>query len=165
MATGNTLLLLMPLGYEPPASNMATLDTRNNHPVLDFDASTDESAIWTAIMPQNYSGGGITVYIHYAMTSATSGNIIWQSAIERIGEATQDIDSDGFASANSSATTAVPGTSGHIDILTIAHASGAEMDSVAAGEAFRIKINRDADNVSDTATGDAEILSVEIRET
>ena len=37
------------------------------------------------------------------------------------------------------------------------------MDSVAVGEAFRLKITRDA--ASDDATGDAEILAVEIRET
>jgi len=37
-------------------------------------------------------------------------------------------------------------------------------DSVAAGDYVRIAINRDADNGSDTATGDAYLLAVEVRE-
>ncbi len=165
MASGNTLCQFFPQDNEPPSSNYATLDTRNSHLVLDFDASTDEAAVFKGILPSHYSGGGITIKLHYAMTSATSGNIIWQTAIERIGDGQQAIDSDGFATANSSSATAVPATSGHVDILSIAHTSGAQMDSLAAGEGFRLKVNRDADNGSDTATGDAELFAIEIVET
>ncbi len=165
MASLNTLCQFFPQDNEPPASNYATLDTRNSHLVLDFDASTDEAAVFKGILPSHYSGGGITIKLHYAMTSATSGNIIWQTAIERIGDGQQDIDSDGFATANSSSATAVPATSGHVDILSIAHTSGTQMDSLAVGEGFRLKVNRDADNGSDTATGDAELFAVEIVET
>jgi hypothetical protein len=41
------------------------------------------------------------------------------------------------------------------------------MDSVAAGEIFRLKITRDADGTSgtDDLTGDAELLGVEVKET
>lgn len=39
------------------------------------------------------------------------------------------------------------------------------MDSLAAGEAFRLKVTRDADNASDTMAGDAELIGVEIKET
>lgn len=165
MASGNTLLQFFPQDNEPPSSNYATLDTRNSHLVLDFDASTDEAAVFKGIMPSHYAGGGVTIKIHYAMTSATSGNVIWQTAIERVSDSQQDIDSDGFASANSTGAVAVPGTSGHVDICSVAHTSGSEMDSLAAGEGFRLKINRDADNGSDTATGDAELWAVEIVET
>lgn len=165
MASGDTLMVLVPQDNEPPSSNYATLDTRNGHLVLDFDASTDEAACFRGILPSHYAGGGITIKIHYAMTSATSGNVIWQTAIERVSDSQQDIDSDGFATANSSGAVAVPGTSGHVDICSVAHASGAEMDSLAVGEGFRLKVNRDADNGSDTATGDAELWAIELVET
>lgn len=164
MASGNTLLIFTPLANEPPASNYATLDTRNAHPVLDFDAGTDESAVFTAVLPRNYASGGITVYVHWAATSATSGDCVWNAAFERIGEGSQDIDSDGFASAQAVTATA-PGTSGNVDIAAITFTDGAQIDSVAVGEAFRLKITRDADNGSDTMTGDAELVAIELKET
>ena len=163
MASGDSLLIFTAQNNEPPTSNYATLDTRNNHLVLDLDAGTNESAIFSGVMPQHYDGGGVTVLIHYAMSSATSGDIDWDAAFERIGDQQQDIDSDGFGDPNSQDDTTVPGTSGHVDVVSIAFTDGADMDSVAAGEAFRLKITRDA--ASDTAAGDAELLKVEIRET
>ena len=165
MAAGDTLLILGPYHNEPPATNYATLDLRNLHPVLDFDVTTEEFAVFTTVMPRNYAGGGLTVYIHYAMTGAVADDVIWQAAFERIGDQQQDIDSDGFAAAQSSGAVTVPDTSGLVDICTVAFTDGAQMDSVAVGESFRIKINRDADNVADTATGDAELVVIEIRET
>lgn len=52
---------------------------------------------------------------------------------------------------------------GHVDIVNVAFTDGADMDSVAVGESFRMKVTRDA--ASDDATGDAELVKVEIRET
>lgn len=163
MASGNTLCIFMPFDNEPPASNYATLDVRNGHPCLDFDATTNESAVFSAVMPRNYSGGGVTVYLHYAMSSATSGTIDWDVAFERIGDQQLDIDSDSFADANSVDDTTVPSTCGYVDVVSVAFADGADMDSVAAGELFRIKVTRDAAN--DDAAGDAELYAVEIKET
>lgn len=163
MASGNTLLTFVPQQGEPLSANSATPDLRNYHPVLDFDASTDESIVFSGVMPRSYAGGGITVYIHYAMSTATANTVDWDVAFERIGDQQQDIDSDGFAAVNSVDDTTVPGTSGLVDIVSVAFTDGADMDSVAAGEGFRLKITRDA--VNDDATGDAELRFVEIKET
>jgi len=163
MATGDTLLIFSPQSNEPPTTNFATLDTRNNHLVLDFDGTTNESVVFSSVMPRSYAGGGLTVYIHYAMTSAISGDIDWDVSFERIGDQQQDIDSDGFAAVNSTDNITVPATSGFVDIITVTFTDGADMDSIAIGESFRIKITRDA--VSGTATGDAELIKVEIKET
>jgi len=164
MASGDTLIIFMPYNNEPPSSNYATLDTRNLHPCLDFDATTNESAVFSAVMPQSYAGTtGVTVYLHYAMTSATTNTVDWDVSFERIGDQQLDIDSDSFAAVNSVDDTTVPGTSGNVDVVSVAFTDGADMDSVAAGELFRIKVTRDA--ASDDATGDAELYAVEIRET
>jgi len=163
MASGNTLFIFGPLHMEPPSSNAATFDERNQHPVLDFDASTNESAVFSTVMPQHYGGGGVTVYIHYAMSSATSNTVDWDVSWERIGDQQQDVDSDSFAAVNSVDNTTVPGTSGNVDVVSVAFTDGADMDSVAAGEKFRLKVTRDAS--SDDATGDAELYNVEGRET
>ena len=164
MASGDTLLIWTPLSNEPPSSNFATLDTRNSHVVLDFDGAANESAVFRGVMPRHYAGTtGVTLYIHYAMTSATSGDVDWDASFERVSDSQQDIDSDGFAAVQSVNNTTVPGTSGHVDIVSIAFTNGAQMDSVAVGEAFRLKITRDA--ASDTVTTDAELYALELKET
>lgn len=163
MASGDTLLILMPHGNEPTAANFATLDLRNVHPCLDFDPTTNEYAVFSAILPRNYDGGGIVVLLHYAMSSAEADTVDWDAAFERIGDQQLDIDGDSFAAVQSVDNTTVPGTSGLVDVVGIAFADGAEMDSIAVGEFFRIKINRDA--VNDDAAGDAELLAVELQET
>lgn len=163
MASGDTLLIFTPLHNEPPGSNFATIDLRNFHPVLDFDATTNEDAVFSAVMPRNYAGSGLTVYIHYAMSSAEADTIDWDAAFERIGDQQQDLDVDGFAAVQSVDNTTVPATSGLVDIVNIAFTDGAEMDSIAVGEGFRIKVTRDAAN--DDAAGDAELVFVEIQET
>jgi len=164
MASGDTLLIFTPQMNEPPASNYATLDLRNQHPVLDFDQDTNEDAVFSGVMPQNYAGTtGVTVYIHYAMSTATANTVDWDVAFELIGDQDQNIDSDSFAAVNSVDDTTVPGTSGLVDIVSVAFTDGADMDSVTAGDGFRIKVTRDAS--SDDATGDAELRFLEIRET
>lgn len=164
MASGNTLLTIPVPANEPPGSNYATLDTRNGHPVLDFDAATSESAIFTCVLPRTYAGGGLTVYVHWAATSATSGDVVWNVAVERIGEGQQDLDADGFATAQAVTATA-PATSGNVDIAAVTFTAGAQMDSLAVGEAFRLKVTRNAADAGDTMTGDAELVGIEVKET
>lgn len=163
MASGNTLLTFEPGQNHPPATNPAIPDTRNSNLVLDFDTTTQKIAIFRNIMPQHYSGLGVTVYVHWAATSATTGTIGWDVAFERVGDSQQDIDSDNFASAQTITATTVPGTNGHVDITSCAFTNGAQMASVAVGESFRLRIRRDVSN--DNAAGDAELWMVEIRET
>lgn len=166
MASGDTLAIFMPYANEPPASAYATLDLRNAHPVLDFDGSTDEEAVFTGVLPRNYAGGGLTITTWWAATSATSGSFRVQAAIERMDENSLDIDADSFPAFQSGGGTA-PGTSGRLDAVAVAFTNGAQMDSLAVGEPFRLKIRRDADGTSgtDDIATDMELVAVEVRET
>lgn len=164
MASGDTLCVFTPLHNEPPGSNYATLDFRNVHPVLDFDAATGESAVFTSVLPRNYAGGGLTVTLIWAATSATSGNVVWNAAIERMQDDVTDLDSDSFAAVQA-VTAGAASASGEPAYDAITFTDGTQMDSLAVGEAFRLKITRDANNGSDTMTGDAELLAAEIKET
>ena len=163
MASGNTLCIFDASGGQPPASNPATLDLRNSRVCLDFDASTDESVLFHGVLPRNYSGGGITVSLYWRAASATSGTTRWSTAFER---GNTDIDSDSFATANTAGGSA-NGTSGISTVTTIAHADGSEIDSLAVGEEFWLKVSRDADGTSgtDDMTGDAQLYAVELKET
>lgn len=163
MASGNTLLIFTPAHGVAPSSNYATFDIRGSHLVLDFDTTTQETIYFPGIMPRHYSGGGVTVYVHATLTSATTGTLGWDVSFERMSDSSTDIDSDSFATAQTITAATVPGTSGIIMVTNVAITHGANMDSVAVGEAFRLRIRRDVTN--DTAAGDAELIAVEIKET
>jgi hypothetical protein len=169
MASGDTLLMWMALANEPPASAYATLDTRNSHPVLDFDDTTDEEAVFSGVMPNNYAGGGITITVGWSATdtTVTPHNAVWQAAFEAVPDDTQDMDSDSFAAFQGSGAVEEASASGELAYNTIAFTDGAQMDSVAANQFFRLKIRRDADNTSatDSLTGDAELRFVLMKET
>lgn len=167
MASGDTLVTFFPYDNEPTSANFATIDLRNGHPTLDFDGTTDEEAVFTGILPRNYASGGLTVLLHVAFTSATSGSARWQADIERINDGTLDIDADSFTGSFQSAAGNPNGTSGIPTLVTITFTDGSQMDSLAAGEMFRLKIRRDADGTSgtDDVTTDAELIGIEIKET
>jgi hypothetical protein len=155
-----TLAVFTPLDNQPPASNFATLDTRNSVMVLDFDASTDEQAVFVGVIPEAaVLTSGITVRLFWAATSATSGACRWDVQFEdTVGH---DIDADGFDTI-ASATTTTSGTSGAVNLTSITITT---IDSLVAGDAFRLRVNRDANNAADTMTGDAELVAVEVRAT
>lgn len=154
------------LGNQPPASAYATPDTRNSHPVLDFDGTSDEEAVFGGVLPTSYAGGGVTCDLWVAFTSATTGTVRFQVAFERDDVSSVDLDSDSFA-AFQSAGGSVPGTSGQLILISIPFTDGAQMDGLLAGEAFRLKVRRDADGTSgtDDVTTDAELFRVVLRET
>src|SRR5687768_13125346 len=147
MASGQTLCRFTPQNNQPPASNAATPDVRNGLLVHDFDATTDESAIFVDILPRNYANGGLTVYIHWMASSATSGSVRWEASIERHQAGTDDSDSDSFASVQHAGGTAVSPAGTEI-VTAITFTNGAQMDSLAAGERFRLKISRDANGTN-----------------
>ena len=152
-----TYAVFTPMTSQPPASNYATLDTRNSIAVLDFDSSTEEAACWVGIMPEGASlGSGLKVRIHWLATSATSSDVKWGASFEAM---TTDLDSDSFDTETTGTGTA-NGTSG---IETVTEIACTTIDSIAAGGMYRLKIARKAADGADTMTGDAELIGVEVR--
>lgn len=153
-----------PFDAELPASNFPALGKTNNRPYLAFDASTDESCYWTFIAPQGLTGT-LTLVITYIMASATSGTVGFQAQIEAVtdGDSTDLDATTSFDSVNNSASTTVPGTAGYPDQISITLTNA---DSIAAGDYVRLSLNRDADGsaITDSATGDALVLAVELRD-
>ena len=162
MASGETLVRFVPQCNEPPQTAFATLDLRNYHPVLDF--TLNEIAIFSSILPRNYSGLGLTVYLHYSMDGVIVNDIKLETYFERIGNSIQDLDSDGFAAAQDTGDIVIPGVSGHVDIISTIHTDGAQIDSLTVGEGFRLKVKRIAVAGLDAA-GDLELRFIEIKET
>jgi len=153
-----TLARFTPRENQPPATAFAALDTRNSIAVLDFDAATDESAIFSGVIPDYANlASGLKIRLAWMATTATSGNVRWGVQIER---SNTDLDADSYDTATL-VTSAANGTSG---IVTVAEITTTAIDSLAVGDNFRIKVYRDADDaVNDTMTGDAELIAVEVR--
>ena len=166
MASGDSLVVFLPQNAEPPTSNFATPDIRNGVMVLDFDDTTDESTEFPGFMPRNYGGGGITVTVGWMATSATSGTISLDVGFKSVSDDADDLDTKSFAAVNNANPTTAS-ASGEVDYATITFTDGADMDSVAAGEYFRMIVTRDADGTTstDNMTGDMELVFVEIKET
>jgi hypothetical protein len=161
VASGDLLVQWHVSAGQPPPTNFATIDFRNNRMVADFDAATAESLLFAAVMPPNYAGGGITAKVVWSASTATSGVTVWGTAIER---GNTDIDADSFATQQTANGTA-NGTSGIATTTSITHSSGANMDSLAVGEPFWVQLQRVAASGSDTMAGDAEAWLLALYET
>ena len=165
---GDTLIVFLPNSQDAPTlENFATLDARSGASptmLLDFDATTNEYAVFKAIMPVHYADGGVNVAIHFSTGTVTSGTVAWGVAWEELTSG-----ATGFTTINSSGTS-VAGTRDQLATTTIAFSNGADMDSVSDSEVFRIYVIRLADGTQtddgfdDDVASDASIEAIEIRE-
>jgi hypothetical protein len=154
-----TLIQWSALSAQLPASNFATFDTRNSIVVLDFDASTAETAVFVGIIPEGADlSAGLAVRLIWMATTAITGDVMWESAIER---GNTDLDSDSFGTAKTTTTT-TSGTSG-IPVTTTINHDAAEIDGVLVGELVRVRVRRVAADSADTMSGDAELIALELR--
>lgn len=120
-----------------------------------FDASTDEHLCWNFEMPSDYSSGGTLTLIWKAAT-ATSGDVIWKAGIAPTINSSTDDDAVAFTAADLSSASTAPGTQGQSVAPTIT----LTMTNVTANRNVTIFVGRDADNASDTMTGDAILMAV-----
>lgn len=163
MASGDLLAEWTAIGGEPPSTVPATLVVLNNQMMLEFDDTTDEGVYFSGILADHYAGGGLTLSLHWTSESAISGNCVWTGAVER-QDVTHAMGSDSFATAQT-VTAVSPGTANTKEIDVITFTSGAQMDSLAANERFRLFVTRDANHASDTMVGDARLIHVALHET
>lgn len=167
MASGD--LVGQILAASPPATLYATQDVRaggstpaENVPVMDFDDSTVEYMDFYGVV-QGYDGGGLTVRLKWSATSATSGDCVWSGAFRRVADDAEDVDTAHTYDYNNVTVTA-PSASGEVDYAAITFTDGADMDSLADGEAFILRVRRFASDAADTMTGDAELWPVPLIE-
>lgn len=156
----------------PPASSYATPDSRaggsspaEGVPVYDFDDTTAEYMDFLCYLADNYDGGGLTVVLPWSATSATSNAVVWRAAIRRFADDAEDVDVSHTYDFNQASADTAPTASGEISYPTIAFASGADMDSLVAGEVFILRVGRLPTDAGDTMTGDAELWTPIVKET
>lgn len=147
----------------PPASNAASLEFRAGgstdneaFPVWAFDASSAEKLDLHGVMSSRYSGAGFKVRLPWVAASATTGGIRWAAAFRRLDTA-EDVNTS-HSYSEQAATSSAPGTSGYPGYAEIAFTQ-AQADSIAASEAFVLRIRRDVSHAGDNMTGDAQLLA------
>lgn len=156
MASGDTLWMWDPREFVQPAANYARESSRAGTPIMAM-AEGEIGIFNLPALPQNYGATtGITVIV-YCMSADTSGNVILSGEFER---GNTDRDSDSFAAAQSSAATAVNGTSGIPFAVTITF-TNAQIDGLLAGEPLRFRLTR-ADS---TSNGELQVTGIHVKET
>ena len=172
MASGDTLLILTPLDNSPPATVYATLDAMvgasspvESIPVLDFDDTTAEYADFYCEMPRNYAGGGITITFAWS-AAATANTAVLRAAFRRVANNGTDLDTTAFTyDFNTTGALTPPTTVGKVTYSTLTFTNGADMDSVAVGEYFILRVGRAPADGNDTLVGDLSIHAIELKET
>lgn len=157
-----TRAIFTPFSAEFSASNPQLKVDAQRRPVLAFDATTQESCQWSGVAPQGLSGT-LTAVITYKMASATTGGVAFDVSLEAVSDGDAlDLDAaESFDAVNGGSVAAVPGTAGYIDQISITLTNA---DAIAAGDYFRLRLARDVADAADTASGDCEVLAVELRD-
>lgn len=123
---------------------------------FDFDAAAIETMDFTGRLSDRYSATGIQIKFAWAAASATTGNVVWQVAIRRLNSA--EIIANSHSYSAQSSTDGAAGTLTQLTETAVTLTHGAQMDSLAAGEPFLLRIWRDATNGADTMAGDAQMV-------
>lgn len=162
MAT--TRIWLAPGDATLPSANPATLATvtssataTTNTPKptfkhLVFDQSTDQHAMWSLPVLDDYLSGP-TVKVFWG-AAPTSGNVIWLAGLMAGVASSTDLDASTFLAADAASAVAVPSTSEQFKTTSIACTA----TGVAAGGFISVFVGRDADAGGDTAAGDAYLV-------
>ena len=155
-----TRAIFTPYSAEFPATNFPQLLLVNRRPVLGYDATTNETAQWTSVAAVGWTGA-VTALLQIMMASATTGDTDWDVSIEAVTPAdATDLDAgDSFDTINSTDNTVVPGTVGYMQEISV---TCTNKDNIAAGDYYRCRVTRDA--ASDTAAGDAYLLTVRLND-
>jgi len=120
-----------------------------------FGASSAEYLDFYLTLPISYGGSGMTVKLKWTI-GELSTTARWEAAIRRLQDDAEDFDTAHTYDFNG-ISAAAPSVLREVDYATISFTDGADMDSLAAGEAFVLRLRRDPTHGDDDATIDAEL--------
>lgn len=125
---------------------------------LAYDGTSTERAYFK-IPVINYGSGNLTATIEWYADTASSGAVVWETALAAItgNTDTQDVETKSFATANTATDTHL-GTTGqrvHTIDVTISN-----LDSLANGDVALLRVSRLPGDAGDTMTGDAILIGI-----
>lgn len=158
----NTVLRFFPRDAEPPPTNFGTLDSRNSHPIIDFDPTTAETMCFRDYIPDKTtfhpSSTALTFNADFLATSAITGVLGVSISLERIAPGGIDLDSDNFGTAKSASVT-VDGTSGKVARVSVGFLLSELPAGLAVGDMLRVRLTRNT-AVGSNHAGDAEFVGM-----
>lgn len=147
----------------PPTTLGASFDARVDAsspvaalPVYDFD-DTDAEYLDFYCRLEGYASGGLTITVDWSATTATTGDVLWGAAIRRIADDAEDMDAAHTFDYNNATADTAASASGERSRVTVTFTDGADMDSLATGEPFVLRLRRLPTDAADTMAGDAEL--------
>lgn len=144
--------------WDLPTSNAAVAacvtGTNTQKGVLEFADSANLSAQTTYLLPSTFTGA-IDAKIKW-VTTATTGDVVWQLGTVCVADAETDDPSFNTAS---TVTDTAKGTTLQTNDATI---TGVTATGCAAGELLHLKIFRDSAHASDTLAATARLIGVEL---
>jgi hypothetical protein len=135
--------------------NPAGIDGGQNTWALLFDASTDESALWSFQVPGNYTGSP-SVNIQYTMASAVANDIDMRIDTKAISSGNPNSTSVTGFSTETSFTETVPSSAGFISEIAAAISTA----GIAADRFMVLRLSRQTTSANDTAAGDVEVRAL-----
>jgi hypothetical protein len=176
MASGDVVMIVHQV--QPPATSFAVLTMRaggstttpsERIPVWAFDAASDEYLDFYCQLV-GYGGGGLTFRIGSMAATATTGGALIALAIRALPDDTVDVDTayDYVPNFNEVRIPAAS-ASGELTYDTITFTNGADMDNLATGQAFILRMRRrGSDNTATTGddmAGDWQLFGIYCTET
>jgi len=155
--------VFLPQAVQSPFSPKVLPGRRNGHACLFFQDEFTTYAVYSSVLPLAYTGSGLVVELYWTPADAGTGTVAWTAEFESHTEDVDNLASDSFGAATT-VTDTVPLQSGIIKRVRFVMADGAAIDSVAAGESYRLRIGRDADHAEDDMAGYAQLFRVVVRE-
>lgn len=143
-------------------TSSATATTNTPKPTynqLQFDQSTDQSAIWTLRLPSDWVSG-MSLFVKLGC-AVNAGNVVMDGGIAPNTDSSTNTTAGVFTACDVSATTAVPGTVGQVLELSWSLTT----TGVAAGRLISVFLGRRASIAADTAAGTAYVLAAELEYT
>lgn len=155
MATAEIILPLLG-GWKdlnsPPGTSWA-----DTVPYLTFDGTTDEMMAWAFRMPSNYASGLIVKW-QFSMLSATTGVVAIRSEVAATASGGNP-STNLYDTLEKSTDTTVPGAAGNMAEISF---SLTNVDSLAAGSYFAIRLGRENGTTGTNATGDMQVWAVSL---
>jgi hypothetical protein len=147
---------------EPPSTGWATRDTRGALEVLDFSETTEQAAIFAAVIPQGANfAGGLQIEALWACSTdtVTTRTVGWLIDMQMISPGSIDVDNAEitWGTAKSIPLTTIPSVSGVTKTSSVSFTQIELPAGLAAGRLLRIRIRRDT---ADDASGDVELYAL-----